>query len=488
MLTDPREWWSLPGAPPLHATRRDLAFRTEGTRAGIIADALGTPFLPWQQYAADIAGETWPDGTYRYKVVVVTVPRQSGKTTLMRAVGCDRCLAREALGCFYTAQTGKDARERWQDLAVQITNSPLAPLVHLRRAAGNERVVFANGSMFRVFAPVATSLHGYTPPLVMLDEAFAHDQVTGDDLMGAIGPAQITLPHRQLWIVSTKGTAASAFLNQWIAAGRAGAEGVAILEWAAGPGVDIYDPTTWPTFHPGMVELPGRDPLITAEAMSAEASRLSKAEFERAFGNRETRTATHLIPAETWDPLGVTSDDYHRPLTPDERSRSVGAWCVMPGGTASAVVVCWRVAGDSRVHARVAKSGAGVSWVADAVRRLRDTGDVRRWAVSSAGPAREVTRELDSPDWVHQLDGAEYADAWGGLMRHLAERTLLHDGSEPLAIGASNVATRPMGDSSAPSLRNSAGDVSALVALMVAAYRLDHGPGPSELVSMVGPL
>lgn len=447
--------------------------RTEGTRAGIVAAALGTPFLPWQQYCADIAGEVWPDGTYRHKVVVVTVPRQSGKTTLMRAVGCDRCMYRDGLGCFYTAQTGKDARARWEDLATQIMASPLAPLVQLRRAAGNERAVFANGSMFRVFAPGAKSLHGYTPPLVMLDEAFAHDEVAGDDLMGAIGPAQITIPHRQLWIVSTKGTAQSVFLNRWIEAGRAGADGVAILEWAAPEGVDIYDPASWPTFHPGMVELPGRDQLVTTEALRAEADRLPRSEFERAYGNRETRTASHLIAAEAWDRLRET--DQRAPATWDG---AVGAWCVMPHSASAAIVVTWR---DSYgLHARVARSGPGASWVAPAVLELRSKG-VRDWAVSAAGPAREVTRELHSPSWVHQLDGAEYADAWGRLVRHLAERSLQHDGSEPLAIGAANVATRPMGDSSAPSLRNSAGDVSALVALMVAVYRIDRKPRGGNL-------
>jgi hypothetical protein len=468
-MLEPAQWWTLPGAPPLNATRRNLEFRTEGTRAGIIAQALGTPFLPWQQYAADVAGELWPDGTYRYKVVVVTVPRQSGKTTLMRAVGCDRCLHREALGCFYTAQTGKDARERWADLATQITKSPLAPLVHLRRAAGNERVVFANGSMFRVFAPVANSLHGYTPPLVMLDEVFAHDEQTGDDLMGAIGPAQITIPHRQLWIVSTKGTASSVFLNRWIAAGRAGAEGVALLEWAAPDGADIYDPAIWPTYHPGMVQLPGRPQLVTAAAMQAEADRLPRAEFYRAYGNVETRTASHLISAEAWDRLGP------RPGEPDLTTRrgtdEVGAYIVMPGGVSAAVVVAWR--NKSHICVRVAKSGEGVGWVAPAVLELRTQG-VKSWAAPAAGPASEVTDELGSPGWVRRLNGAEYAAAWGGLMRHLAEDSLRHDGSEPLAIGAANVATRPMGDSSAPSLRNSAGDVSALVALMVAAWGVDH--------------
>lgn len=474
MLVNPRDWWDLPGAPPLHATRRNLEFRTEGTRAGIIAQALGTPFLPWQQYSADVAGEVWPDGTYRYKVVVVTVPRQSGKTTLMRAVGCDRCMSRDALGCFYTAQTGKDARERWADLATQITASPLAPLVRLRRAAGNERVVFPNGSMFRVFAPTAASLHGYTPPLVMLDEAFAHDEVTGDGLMGAIGPAQITIPHRQLWIVSTKGTAASVFLNRWIAAGRAGAEGVAILEWAAPDGVDIYDPAVWPTYHPGMVELPGRAQLVTADAMHAEAERLPRSEFYRAYGNVETRTASHLISTEAWERL---AEKRQRP--PASWDGAVGGWCVMPGGVSSSVVVVWR--NSTGLHARVARSGAGVGWVAGAITELRAAG-VRSWAASAAGPAAEVTGELGSPSWVRTLNGQEYAASWGGLMRHLAEPgTLHHDGSEPLAIGAANVATRPMGDSSAPSLRNSAGDVSALVALEVAAWWIAHKPADAGL-------
>jgi hypothetical protein len=372
-------------------------------------------------------------------------------------------------------------------LAAQVAGGPLAPLVTVRKAAGSERLVFANGSMFRVFAPVATSLHGYTPPLVMLDEAFAHDETAGDDLMGAIGPAQVTIPRRQLWIVSTKGTAASVFLHRWIEAGRAGAEGVALLEWAAPDGVDIYDPEVWPTFHPGMVQLPGRPQLVTAEALRDEAERLPRSEFERAYGNRETRTASHLIPAEAWDRLAEHHpDQLGRPQEPPASwDGAVGAWSVMPGGTAAAVVVAWR--DDTGTHVRVAKSGPGVSWVADAIAQLRTAG-VRRWVCVRQSPARELWRELGGspPSWVTALDGNQYADAWGGLLRHLAERTLMHDGSEPLAIGAANVATRPMGDSSAPSLRNSAGDVSALVALVVAVYGLEHAPAPSELVYRVG--
>lgn len=466
MLTSPREWWDLPGAAPLHATRRDPSRRSEGGRVGVVAAALGTPFLPWQRYAADVAGELLEDGSYAYPVVVVTVPRQSGKTTLMRAAGVDRCLSRPGTGVFYTAQTGKDARARWTDLAQQITGGPLAPLAVMRKAAGNERIVFANASEFRVFAPVATSLHGYTPPLVMLDEAFAHDEAAGDDLMGAIGPAQITLPNRQLWIVSTAGTAESVFLRRWVEAGRSGVAGVALLEWAAGDDVtDLYDPEVWPTFHPAMVEVDGHQ-LVTSSALAAQADVLARSEFERAYGNRWTRTASHLIPSETWDQL---ADPTQQPAR--DWAGAAGAYCLMPDGVAAAVVVAWR---DQlgQLQARVARSGPGAWWVADTVGQLRDAG-VRSWA-EAGKPARVITDDLGHPEWVRKLTGDQWADAWGSLMRHLSERTLRHDGSEALAIGAANVATRPYGDASGPSLRHSAGDVSSLVALMVASWAHAH--------------
>lgn len=463
------EAWQLPGAAPLHATARDLSRRTEGPAIALVADALGTPLMPWQRYAADVATELLPDGRYAYPIVVVTVPRQSGKTTLMRAVGVHRGLSRPGTGVFYTAQTGKDARERWHDLVRAVKDSPLAPLCTVRSAAGSERVVWPNASMFRCFSPVATSLHGYTPPLVMLDEAFAHDQQTGDDLMGAIGPAQITIPHRQLWIVSTKGTARSVFLNQWLETAQAGTPGVAILEWAAGPDVDVYDPTAWPTFHPALGF------TINADAIAAEAERLPRAEFERAYGNRSTRTASHHISAEAWDRLADTA------MRPPELDPSgvVYAFDVMPDRSRSALVALWHYGGQ--LMAKVAKAGPGMAWLPDAVAELHGQG-WRTFACAEDGPAREAADVIERSELsglqLETVGGRAYADAWGFMLQHIAEGSLSHDGSDALAIAASNVATRPLMDTAAPSRRASAGDVTPIIALMVGAYVLDHKAAP----------
>lgn len=70
--------------------------------------------MPWQIQVAEVAGEVAPDGLPAYPEVVVTVPRQSGKTTLILGREVDRAcwwnrpptLGRLPQRVVYTAQTG----------------------------------------------------------------------------------------------------------------------------------------------------------------------------------------------------------------------------------------------------------------------------------------------------------------------------------------------------------------------------------------------
>ena len=70
--------------------------------------------MPWQRLVADIGLELLP-GTMipAYREILITVPRQNGKTTLMLAFEVQRALGwLKPQGIAYTAQTGKDAREK----------------------------------------------------------------------------------------------------------------------------------------------------------------------------------------------------------------------------------------------------------------------------------------------------------------------------------------------------------------------------------------
>ena len=78
--------------------------------------------MPWQRLVLDVALEYAYDDedeleTARpaYRTVVVTVPRQNGKTTLLWALMLWRALAWSNQEIVATAQTGKEAMEKWRD-------------------------------------------------------------------------------------------------------------------------------------------------------------------------------------------------------------------------------------------------------------------------------------------------------------------------------------------------------------------------------------
>lgn len=440
-----------------------------------MARALKRPLMPWQEYVARVATELLEDGSYAYQVVVVTVPRQSGKTTLLGAMACERCVSNDDHQIRYTAQTGKDARDRWNDLTKLVQDSPLRNVVKARRSQGSERLVFPNLSEYRVFAPTADALHGATPPTVVLDEAFAHTKAVGDALMGAIGPAQVTLINRQLWIVSTEGTAESEFLAAWIAAGRDGADRVALFDWGAGDDItDPYDPAGWWTFHPAL------GVTITQDAIASEAARLPRSEFERAYLNRRTRTETHTISPNDWRQLGAPQ------VPPDDLGRMVLTYAVMHDGTSSAIAATWRDV-DGKPQTKIVRWAPGHSWVADQVAEYRARWKPRAIAAPSNGPTREVTAQLARRKVrdVRQLTAPEFAQSWASLMEGIRTRGFGHDGSPHLADAAANVVPRQTEGGAAPSWKASAGDVTTLVAVQVGLWAQDAKPVQSDEPVMV---
>lgn len=467
-MTTGVDWWpTCDGPAPRHATRRSPHLATDGDQVRAVARALGTPLIPWQSYAADICGERRADGSYEYQVVIITVPRQTGKTTLIRALGTHRALV---LGrdFFYTAQTGKDARERWMDLVkILRVNGALKDRVTISLRGGSEQVAFAGGAAFRVFAPTPESLHGYTPPTVCIDEAFAQSAAAGELLMGAIGPAQITIRDKQIIIVSTMGTAESAFLHDWIERAVGGMPRVAILDWGAGEDVDPYTAAGVESFHPGVgYILNGK--VLEATDVLEQIDRNTRAEYERAYANRRTLTTSSLIAPEDWRAM---ADDELRPPA-DLRSVHL-AYDVGLDRLSSTVTAHWQTR-EGKPAAKIIKAGPGVTWLADAVDDL-----IERWRPASTvavgnGPVLEVTAKLrDRGRQIDELGEREYAAASGAFLTLVETGGLVHDGSPVMEQSVTGLVTRPGAvDGVAFSRRHSVGDSSSAIAATAGLWSL----------------
>jgi hypothetical protein len=251
---------------PRFGTPRDDNFPTHGPTVAAIAEKLGRPLMPWQREAADVAYEYDPvSGLYRYDEVDITVPRQSGKSTLVLAKKVYRCTAAaRILGpqrATYTAQKRLNARRKLErDFSEllrgsrsfrEITNAKARPTKatewRLSLNNGSEAIQFGTGSFFQIDTPSRTGGHGDTLDDGTIDEAFAHED---DTVESAMRPAMATRRNAQIWVISTAGDGRSKYLYRKVLAGRAATENehhgnVCYIEYSAPEDADPGDPATW---------------------------------------------------------------------------------------------------------------------------------------------------------------------------------------------------------------------------------------------------
>ncbi|ALF00671.1 terminase [Arthrobacter phage Decurro] len=441
------------------------------------AKLLGRQLMPWQIEVARVASEKRVDDPrrYRYPIVVLTVPRQSGKTTLMRTVLAQRALKCRNRKAFYTAQTGKDATARWLDLVKDIEDGPLSQFVSKRIAAGSQALTFPTGSTISPFAPTAKSLHGYTPHDVMLDEIFAHDAAAGNDLMGAIRPAQLTLPDKQLWLVSTAGTADSGFLKSWVDQGRLAVKdsgaGIAYFEWSLADGLDPYDPQNW-LFHPAVGH------TITLEDLADDADSQSQGEWLRAYMNRWTSTSEAVIDVAKWDTLAGA-------LVPVPWAQVTVAYEVAHDRSCAAIYACWKDPETGKPALKLVQQGSGAEWLAPAVAKIYVEHRPKAIGADDGGPTKAVTDNLrrlpnarsgGNGVEVTTLTARDFATACVAYMGHIDDGTILHDGDPGHRAAVEAAATRPMGDSKVFSRRHSRGPIPELVAATVALRLHEQAP------------
>jgi hypothetical protein len=436
-----------------------------------LAAAVGKPFMPWQRHVADVALEVDAAGRFAYQLVLVTVPRQSGKTTLFGSVLDHRALVVARARCWFTQQSGKHAvdwliNEHWPLLA------PFVPKVHLRRAAGSEHIKWLpSGGLIRPFPPTPDGLHGKTSDLVVVDEPWAFDLVRGGQLDQAIVPTQATRPGAQVWKVSTAGDASSVWWLGSVEAGRraAGAgrtEGVAYFEWSCPDDLDPTEPVSWPLYHPAY----GR--TIGAEGMQAALDMLGPDEFARAYGNRWVSSVARVIPLEAWrqaaDPDGAPGEGGHLAFGFD----------VAVDRSDAAIVAAWRDE-TGVAHLEMADHRDGVGWLAGRVVELVEMWRPVAVAYDAAGPALDVadvaTRAGVS---LEGLKAREYAAACAGLLEALcATPTGVMIRPHPaLDAAAAGAARRALGDAWAWGRRQSGTSISALTAATVALWAYDHAP------------
>lgn len=429
--------------------------------------------MPHQRLIADVACEIDPDtGLPAYREVVVTVPRQSGKTTLFLTWQIHRCVSprwSQPQRSVFTAQSGKDARDKWLDELFPLIRGSrdIRALVESRgdrlainEGMGNESIRWRTGSLIRLLSTSSSSGHSKTIHQAVLDEVW-HDVDSRREQ--GLRPAMITVPDAQLLVCSTAGTDMSVVLNRKVERGRAAVErdsgrGVAYFEWSAPDDWDPEDEESYLGFMPALCPSPpcrcgagdgGWRHTVTLDVIRGERESMELVEFARAYGNRKAGSAEQLrvIDPGLWESL-ASHGEVQRPedsvfalvVDPERTRASVGFAGRRPDGLLQVGLVDWR---------------PGTQWVADRLLELRDRWDPPAIAVDTRSEATLTELERrgltvpEDPERPRRGDlavpsASDTAAAYGLFVDAVRAEGLRHADDAPVNAALGEAQTRPL--------------------------------------------
>jgi len=439
-----------------------------------VAELLGQPLMPWQRYVADVAGEVDARGRYVHPLVVVSVPRQSGKSTLMLAQGLHRALQGPARKVWHTAQSGRHANEKQREFVELVGRSRLADAVRgkPRMAAGSMSLTLVNGSTLKPHPPLRDSLHGEQGDHNDIDEGWSFDEVHGAALFQAIGPTHATRPGAQTFVWSTRGDAASTWFHRLIDRGYEGA-GVALFDWGIPYDADPTDLDVIVRHHPAVGH------TIEREFLADEQKAVDDpAEYARAYGNVPTGGRETVIPAAAYNAARVTD----AVLPPGQPTYAVAVSRDGAFGSLFSAVADDR----GRPWLELIERRPGRSWLVDRVQQIKDPGGgVAVLRNSAAAPVADALA-LDKDIELHTPNQVDYAAACQDFYDRVTDLDgprLFHRTAEgdPLD-GAVDVAGRKTiagGEGGwVWSPKQSTGHIDALEAATLAAWAVARAPAP----------
>lgn len=461
---------------------------TEETTAGysfieFCEEVVGTELLPWQRWLAIHALELLPDGTFRFRTVVLLVARQNGKSTFMQLLALFFMYVRGARLTIGTAQNLDIAEEVWQgavDIAEDVPE--LADeIARIDKVNGKKALELRTGERYKVQAANRRGGRGLSGDLVLMDELREHQSW---DAWGAVTKTTLARKYAQIWAASNAGDAASIvlrFLRKMAHLALGDPDGLrdvgdaapddeeisedleedslGVFEWSAAPGSAIDDRDAWAQANPSLGH------TITERAIAASLRTDPEWVFRTEVLCQWTDgTLEGPFPPGTWD----------RGRVEVGQSGIVGqvTACVdmSHDRTRTHIAYVGRNA-DGTPHGEIVASRAGQDWVlpwlSEPHRRERVqaiTGQTRGAPVS--GLMEELaTAGLPVEPW----QGPDLAAACGYLYDVVRDTDgppgLLHLPQPVLDVAAATAVSRPLGDAWVWDRKKSPTDIAPLVAL-----------------------
>lgn len=401
---------------------------------------LGVTFDAWQHGIGSVALGKRDDGKYAATVggVVLSIPRQVGKTFLVGMIVIALCLLFPGLTVLWTAHRTRTATKTFHTLNSMTKRAKVrAHMLEPRLSNGEQEIRFRNGSTVMFGAREQGFGRGFDEVDVgIFDEA----QILTAKGLEDIVPATNQSRQESGALLFFMGTPprmsdpGEEFTNRREAALSGESRDMVYVEFSADEDADPDDQAQWRKANPSF---PARTPVESMKRMRANLTDAASFRHE-ALGIWDDLTGRAVISAARWRSLAVVGPD------PLARPRALGV--DMSHAGAISVVACW-VDGD-RAHVEEVWAGtdmpSAVQWVWEVARRRTEV------LIDGMSPAAAMVPALKGRNvTVRQTTAGDMARACGLLVAraNADEPSLTHaDRQVALAQAVEGARKRPIGD------------------------------------------
>jgi hypothetical protein len=442
--------------------------------------------FPWQKWFLIHALELLPDGSFRFRTVVLLVARQNGKSTLAQVLALFFMYVRAARLVIGTAQNLDIAEEVWAGAVEIAEECPelASEIKRVNQTNGKKSLDLVRGERYKVQTASRRGGRGLSGDLILLDELREHQSW---DAWGAITKTTMARALALILALSNAGDASSLvlrYLRKMAHAALGDPDGInadglgllevveavpedlvedapdaeddslGIFEWSAPPGCSLDDRAGWAAANPSLGY------AITERAIASAR----KTDPEWVFRTEvlcqwNDGTTEGPFPTGSWeagiDPAsGIPAAAPVTYCLDTEHDR-----------TRSYIAAAGRRA-DGDVHVEIVAARYGVEWALDwfAERAapetpLRVVVQARGAPVSALLPELQALEHVEVVEWAGPALGAGCGKLYDGVKAHLwvpdpvegeteADRPVRvwHLPQPVLDLAAATAVTKPLGD------------------------------------------
>ena len=436
-------------------------------------NVLHKELYPWQEWclihALEIIGSLSKEWKFRYRIVLIEVSRQNGKTILSEVIASFFLNVLEIESVFGTSLSADKAEEVWEAVINDQESIPeLAKEIdHVSRGNGNKRLVLKGLRTYKVGAPTRRAGRGDSNDLVMLDELREHRDW---ETWSAAAASTVAKPNGLIVCFSNAGDPDSIVLRQIrnqalgkeadALGGDLGDESLGLFEWSAPEGAETNDLKALAQANPAL----GYG-YLTERALMSNRATFPENKFRSECMCQQVETILpQPFPDGAWDNcLDITSEIeasaelyFGIDMSLDRKWVSIG--------------VCG-LREDGNYHIELVARRIGPDWAIDWFRERAIKGKMNLAFQGRGAPVCFLAEQICTIDGITRMaiEGTDLSDGWGRFYDGIASNKIFHLEQPLIDAAAKTMQMRNLGGGvELPDRKKSPNDIAPLYCCIMA--------------------